>query len=103
MTIPRERENTAEQVARRVHETLKVDAPVTGMVLGSGLSGLARRTGQTHDDLTTSDRQRYRPRSPADSLRRARVVPVQSQMRTYAHAATRVRPAVVTCGGQRDH
>ena len=43
MTIPRERENTAEQVARRVHETLKVDAPVTGMVLGSGLSGLARR------------------------------------------------------------
>jgi len=43
MTTTRERENTAEQVARRVHETLKVDAPVTGMVLGSGLSGLARR------------------------------------------------------------
>ena len=43
MTIPRERENTAEQVARRVRETLKVDAPVTGLVLGSGLSGLARR------------------------------------------------------------
>ena len=42
MTTTRERENTAEQVARRVHETLKVDAPVTGMVLGSGLSGLAR-------------------------------------------------------------
>ena len=43
MTIPRERENTAEEVARRVRETLKVDAPVTGLVLGSGLSGLARR------------------------------------------------------------
>ena len=43
MTIPRERENTAEEVARRVRGTLKVDAPVTGLVLGSGLGGLAKR------------------------------------------------------------
>jgi purine-nucleoside phosphorylase len=43
MTMQREREISAQDVARHVRELIPVDAPVAGLVLGSGLGGLANR------------------------------------------------------------